>query len=46
MESILEDVSFNANGSHPLTKLVIDKEYVQKVMSSTIKKYDLTKYVL
>jgi len=46
MESILEDISFNANGEHPLMQLVIDKEYVQKVMSATIKKYDLTKYVL
>jgi ATP-dependent HslUV protease ATP-binding subunit HslU len=46
MESILEDISFNANGDHPIMKVVIDKAYVQKVMSSTIKKYDLTKYVL
>ena len=46
MESILEDISFNANGEHPLMQLVIDREYVQKVMSATIKKYDLTKYVL
>jgi ATP-dependent HslUV protease ATP-binding subunit HslU len=46
MESILEDISFNANGDHPLMQLVIDRAYVQKVMSSTIKKYDLTKYVL
>ncbi|PKK96123.1 MAG: HslU--HslV peptidase ATPase subunit [Tenericutes bacterium HGW-Tenericutes-4] len=46
MESILEDISFNANGEHPLMQLIIDRAYVQKVMSSTIKKYDLTKYVL
>ena len=46
MESILEDISFNANGDHPVMKVVIDKAYVQKIMSSTIKKYDLTKYVL
>lgn len=46
MENILEDISYNANGEHPLMELVIDKAYVQKVMSSTIKKYDLTKYVL
>lgn len=46
MESILEDISFNANGEHPMMQLVIDRAYVQKVMSSTIKKYDLTKYVL
>ena len=46
MESILEDISFNANGDHPVMKVVIDRAYVQKVMSSTIKKYDLSKYVL
>jgi ATP-dependent HslUV protease ATP-binding subunit HslU len=46
MESILEDVSFNANGNHPVMEVVVDKEYVQKIMSATIKKYDLTKYVL
>ncbi|MDD4210937.1 MAG: ATP-dependent protease ATPase subunit HslU [Clostridia bacterium] len=46
MESILEDISFNANGEHPIMKVVIDRAYVQKVLGSTIKKYDLTKYVL
>jgi len=39
-------VSFNANGNHPVMEVVVDKEYVQKIMSATIKKYDLTKYVL
>ena len=46
MESILEDISFNANGDHPMMKVVIDRAYVQKVLGSMIKKYDLHKYVL
>jgi ATP-dependent HslUV protease ATP-binding subunit HslU len=46
MESILEDISYNASGDHPVLEVTIDKAYVQKVLSSTIKKYDLTKYVL
>ena len=46
LESLTEDISFNANGNHPLTEVVIDKKYVQKTFSETNKKYDLKKYIL
>lgn len=46
MEHLTEDISFNASGKHPLTKVTIDKEYVQKSFSDTKKKFDLKKYVL
>ena len=46
MEKILEDISYNACSDMPETEVVIDKEYIDKVLSTTIKKYDLTKYIL
>ncbi len=46
MESLLEDISFNANGQHPMMEVKIDKAYVQKAFSETKKKFDLKKYVL
>lgn len=46
MEFLLEDISFNANGTHPVLDVVIDQEYVKKAFSDTTKKYDLKKYIL
>ncbi len=46
MESLLEDLSFNADGSHPMTEVTIDKEYVDSHLSSQAKQYDLTKYII
>lgn len=46
MEKVLEDISFNACGNHPDTEIVIDKDYIDRVLKSTIKKYDLTKFIL
>ena len=46
MEKILQDLSFNASGDYPETKVVIDKTYIDNVLNTTIKKYDLTKYIL
>ena len=31
LELLLEDISFNADGSHPMLDVVINKEYVEKV---------------
>ena len=45
-ELLLEDISFNANGTQPMTDVVIDKEYVDKAFSDTTRKYDLKKYIL
>ncbi len=46
MESLLEDISFNANGSHPMSPVVIDRAYVENTFKDTTKKYDLKKYIL
>lgn len=46
MEHLLEDISFNASGNHPMLDVVIDRNYVKNAFSSTLKKYDLKKYVL
>ena len=46
MEALVEDISFNANGTQPMTDVVIDNAYVSKVFKETKKKYDLHKYIL
>lgn len=46
MESLLEDVSFNATGDHPLIEINIDKSYVDEHLSNICKKFDLSKYIL
>jgi len=46
LESVLEEVNFNATDYVEPTDVVIDKAYVDKVLSKSIKDYDLTKYIL
>ena len=46
MESLLEDVSFNATGDHPMIVINIDKAYVDEHLDSICKKFDLSKYIL
>ena len=46
LEYLLEDISFNANGEHPMLDVIIDENYVEKAFSETTKKYDLKKYIL
>ena len=46
MESLLEDVSFNACGKHPMTDVSIDKAYVDNAFKETTKKYDLKKFII
>ena len=46
MESLLEDLSFNADGTHPVADVVIDKNYVDEHLSSQAKQYDLKKYII
>ena len=46
MEALLEDVSFNATGEHPMLDIIIDKNYVNSVFKDSQKKFDLKKYVL
>ena len=46
MESLLEDISFNATGDHPMIVINIDKNYVDEHLDSICKKFDLSKYIL
>ena len=46
MESLLEDISFNASGDHPMLDVKVDKTYVQNAFKETKKKFDLKKYIL
>lgn len=46
LELVLEDISYNANGDHPVMDVVIDEKYVEKALQDTTKKYDLSKYVI
>ncbi len=46
MEALLEDISFNASGDHPMLEVKVDRAYVQNAFKETKKKYDLKKFVL
>lgn len=46
MESLLEDVSFNACGDHPMVDVIIDKQYVIEHLSKQVKSHDLKKFIL
>ena len=46
MENLVEDVSFNAGDDIPLTKVTIDKRYVDEHLSSVIEKQSVAKYIL
>ena len=46
MENLLEDISFNATGEHPLIDVVVDKQYVLDHLDKLIKQHDLRKYVI
>ncbi len=46
MENLLEDISFNAGGNYPLSKVVIDKNYVSSHLNSVVKDLNLKKYIL
>ncbi len=46
IEKLIEDISFNADGSFEPFKMTIDKAYVDKTFDSTIKKFDLNKFIL
>lgn len=46
MENLLEDISFNACGEHPLTTVRIDAAYVKDHLKSDIHEYNLEKFIL
>ena len=46
MELLLEDISFNATGDHPVIDVKVDKSYVDTHLQNLIVKQDLKKYIL
>ena len=46
IEKIIEDISFNATGDHPMINVSIDEKYVKEHLESVLKEHDLTKYIL
>ena len=46
METLLEDISFNASNENPMIKVVIDKPFVLNAMKEIIHTHDFKKYVL
>jgi len=46
LENLLEDISFNADGTHPVIDLVIDKKYVEEHLSEMVERRNLKKYIL
>ena len=46
MENLLEDISFNAGGDHPLVEVKVDAQYVSEHLKDEIRNEDLKKYIL
>ncbi len=46
METVLDDISFNASGEHPLVKVVVDENYVKEHLSDEFDGEDLAKFIL
>ncbi len=46
MEGLLEDISFNAGGDHPMTEVIIDKKYVDEHLAEAVRNQDLKKFIL
>ena len=46
LELLLEDISFNADGNHPMVDVKIDKEYISNHLSKELRAFNLKKYVL
>lgn len=46
VENLLEDISFNAGGDHPMVKVVVDASYVKEHMSSELNGEDLGRFIL
>lgn len=46
VENLLDDISFNAGGDHPLVKVEIDEQYVKDHASKEYEGEDLQRYIL
>lgn len=46
METLLQDISFNASGQYPMATVVINKQYVDDHLGALIPKKSLKKYII
>lgn len=46
IENLLEDISYNAGGNHPMIDVEVDANYVKEHLKDQIKDNDLQKYIL
>ncbi len=46
IEKLLDDISFNATGDHPLTKVTVDKEYVHEHMPDEYDEEDMHRFII
>lgn len=46
MERMLEDISFNANGAHPMIEVKIDEAYVREHLKQVVEEKDMDKYII
>lgn len=46
METLLEDISYNANGENDMIDVVVDKNYVREHLDKTVKTLNLNKYII
>lgn len=46
METLLEDISFNANGNHPIINLEVNRQYVREHLSQMDALMDMHRYIL
>ena len=46
VENLLEDISFNAGGDHPMVEVVVDASYVKEHMPSELNGEDLGRFIL
>lgn len=46
LETLLEDVSFNASHENPLVEVVVDRNFVENTLNSEFKTHDFKKFVL
>ncbi|NLG37010.1 MAG: HslU--HslV peptidase ATPase subunit, partial [Clostridiales bacterium] len=46
MENLLEDISFNASGTHPMVDMVLDAAYVREHLRRIAREKDLGKFIL
>ena len=46
IETLLEDISYNASGDHPVMEVVVDQNYVHEHLPDDFKTKNLKKYIL